>query len=130
MLYINDTSQALSDSHTYLYADDTSIFYQDKDVAEIKNFLNKECANACKWLVDNKLSIHFHENKIQCFLFRKEKNLLRLNMTYKNNRMKQFNMVEFLGCCLEANLNGEFMAMKSLKKIMQSYSSCIDKISF
>ena len=40
LLYINDIPQALSDSRTYLYADDTSIFYQHKGVARIENVLN------------------------------------------------------------------------------------------
>ena len=31
--------------------------YQDKDVHKMKDFLNK------KWFADNKLSIHFGENK-------------------------------------------------------------------
>ena len=54
---INEIPSALSD--IYLYADDFSIFYQHKDVAEIENFLNKELGNMFDWLVDNKLSIHF-----------------------------------------------------------------------
>ena len=42
LLYINDIPQALPDSHTYLCVDDIRIFYQHKDVKEIKNILNKE----------------------------------------------------------------------------------------
>ena len=82
LLYINDTPQARSDSHTYLYGDNTSMFYQHKEVAEIENILNKESANACRWFVENKLSIHFGEDKTKCILFSKEKNLLQLNITY------------------------------------------------
>ena len=52
LLYINDIPQALPDSDTYLYVDDTSIFYQYKDIAEIENVLNKEFENVCKWFVD------------------------------------------------------------------------------
>ena len=52
LLYINDIPQALPDSDTYLYAHDTSIFYQYKDIAEIENVLNKEFENVCKWFVD------------------------------------------------------------------------------
>ena len=48
LLYVNDIPQALSDCHTCLYADDSSIFYQHKDVAEIENVLNKEFANVCE----------------------------------------------------------------------------------
>ena len=53
LLYINGIPQTLPNSHIYLYADDTTIFYQHKDVAEIENVLNKEFANVCKWFVDN-----------------------------------------------------------------------------
>ena len=32
LIYINDLPQALNETGSYLYADDTCIFYQDKDV--------------------------------------------------------------------------------------------------
>ena len=38
-------------------------------------------------------------------------------LTYDNNRIKQFHIVEYLGCYLGANLSKESVAMKSLKKI-------------
>ena len=66
-IYINDIPQALSDSQTYLYAVDTSIFYHYKDVAEFENVLNKQFASLCEWLVDNKVSIHFGEEKLNAF---------------------------------------------------------------
>ena len=34
-----------------------------------------------------------------------------------NNRIKQYRMVEYLDCCLDANLSGESMKMKFLRKI-------------
>ena len=43
--YINDIPQALPAVHTQLYADDTSMFYQDKGIMEIENVLNNESAN-------------------------------------------------------------------------------------
>ena len=117
LLYINDIPQALSNTHTYLYVDDISIFCQHKDVTEIENVLNKEFANVCNWFVDNKLSIHFGEDETKCILFNRDKNLPEFNITYNNNRIKQYRMVEYLGCCLDTNLSGESMAMKSLRKI-------------
>ena len=60
----------------------------------------------------------------------KKNKLPELHITYENNRIKQFQIVEYLGCYLEANLCGEIMAMKSLKKINESYSSSIEKMSF
>ena len=94
-----------------------AFFYQHKGVAEIENVLIKEFANVYEWLVDNKLSIHFDEDKTKCILFSKEKDLPELDITYKNNGIKRFNTVEYLGCYLDVNLSGESMAVKSLKKI-------------
>ena len=34
---------------------------------EIENALNKEFANVCDWFVDNKLSIHFGEDRTKVF---------------------------------------------------------------
>ena len=87
-LYINDIPQALSNTHTYLYADDTSIFCQHKDVTKIENVFSKEFANVCDWFVDNKLSIHFGEDKTKCSLFSRDRNLPELNITYNSNRIK------------------------------------------
>ena len=85
LLYINDIPQVLSNTHIYLYADDTSIFCQHKDVTEIKNVFNKKFANVCDWFVDNKLSIDFDEDKTKCILFSREKNLPEFNITYDNS---------------------------------------------
>ena len=54
--------QVLSNTYTYLYVDDTGIFYQHKnhkDIAEIENVLNKEFVNICNWFVDNKTKNSF-----------------------------------------------------------------------
>ena len=99
-------------------------------ISKIKDVLNKEFANVCKWFVDIKLSIHFGEDKITCILFSKCKSLPELNVIFDNKRIKQFHIAEYLGCYMDANLSGESTAMKSLKKAMQSYSSYIDKMSF
>lgn len=40
LLYKNDTPQALLNSNTYFYVDNTKIFNQDKNVREINNTLN------------------------------------------------------------------------------------------
>ena len=71
LLYVNDLPQSLSDAGSYLYADDTCIFYQHEDVKKIENVLNKEFSSLCQWFIDNKLSIHFEEDKTKSILFSK-----------------------------------------------------------
>ena len=69
------------------------------------------CANG---FGDDNLSIYFGEDKTKCILFSKGKNLSEFNITYNNNKI---NIVKYLLCYLDANLNGESMTMKLLKKI-------------
>ena len=68
LLYVNDLPQSLSDAGSYLHADDTYIFYQHEEVKKIENVLNKEFSSLCQWFIDNKLSIHFREDKTKSIL--------------------------------------------------------------
>ena len=119
LLYINDLKQA-SESLLLLYADDSCIIYQSKDVQEIENKLNKDFEQVCNWFIDNKLSIHLGEDKTKCILFspRYKKNLVKdLDISYKETKIKQYSSVTYLGCILDEAMTGEGMAMYVIKKI-------------
>ena len=53
----------------FLYADDTCLVCQHKYINKIENQLNEDFSNICDWFVDNKLSIHFGEDKTKSILF-------------------------------------------------------------
>ena len=61
--YINDMPQDV-DCELLLHADDTCLIFQHIDITEIESTLNKNFSMLCNWFVDNKLSIHFGEDKI------------------------------------------------------------------
>ena len=52
-----------------LYADDTCLIFQHSEINEIEIQLNKNFSSICDWFVDNKLSIHFGEDKTNLILF-------------------------------------------------------------
>ena len=52
-----------------LYADDTCLVVQAKDLDTISDRLNTKFKTLCDWFVDNKLSIHFGEDKTKSILF-------------------------------------------------------------
>ena len=81
LIYINDLPQALNETGSYLYADDTCIFYQDKDVEKIERVLNKEFSSLCEWFIDNKLSIHFGDDKTKTIFFSRMKSPPKLNIS-------------------------------------------------
>ena len=61
----------------FLYADDTCLLFQHKDLEQIKKEQTKNFSNICNWFVDNKLSIYFGEDKTKSIFFSTKKNRKR-----------------------------------------------------
>ena len=68
--------------------------------------MNKEFTSLCQWFIDNKLSIHFGEDKTR-----------ETNTSFADHPIKQHETVEYFGWQLESKLSGGTMAPKVLKKI-------------
>ena len=119
LIYSNDMPMAVK-CNLFLYADDTCLVFQSKNVHDIEKQLNEDFANICDWFVDNKLSIHFGEDKTKFILFSsksKIKKLQKLEIIYNNIRIKQHSQVTYLGCILEETMSGESMAHKVISKV-------------
>ena len=53
----------------FLYANDSCLMYQHRDVEKIEKQLNKDFEYISDWFVDNKLRIHIDEEKSKTILF-------------------------------------------------------------
>ena len=100
LIYVNDTPMEVK-CNLFLYADDTCLVFQSKNV-KVKSVkqLNEDFANICDWFVDNKLSIFFGEDKIKSILVTcncKIKELEKLETIYNNIQIKQHSRVTYLG---------------------------------
>ena len=56
-------------SELLLYADDTCLICVGEYTKTIEEQLNRDFNSLCEWLIDNKLSIHFGEEKTKSILF-------------------------------------------------------------
>ena len=54
-------------SDILLYADDTCLIYTGKDIKTIKEQLNTDFSSLCDWFIDNKLSVHFGDEKTKSY---------------------------------------------------------------
>ena len=90
-----------------LYADSLCILYQHKEVDEIEKQLKKDFENICDWFVDNKVNMHFGEDKTKSILFaskRISKNVRQMNIRYNHINIKQHSQVIYLGCVLDETM--------------------------
>ena len=103
-----------------LYADDSGLTFEGKDVDTIEDQLNKDFNSLCDWFVDNKLSIHFGDDKTKSIIFgskRKLNKVRELDIRRGDIKIKQQSEVKYLGCILDKDLSGESMAIHALGKI-------------
>ena len=97
-------------SNLFLNADDLCLMFHHKEVEEIEKVLNNDFKNICDWFVDNKLSIHFGEDKTKSIFFtnqHKIKTIKKLNTKYQDIETKQHLQVTYLGCVMDETLSGE-----------------------
>ena len=100
LLFLNDLTQSLSKKDSYCCADDTCVFYQEKDIPKIVGVLIRKFSTLYGWLFNNTLSIHFGEYQTKCPLFSKTKRSSKLNIANRNYNIKQCHTVEYLGTIL------------------------------
>ena len=68
LIYVNNMPQVVK-SNLLLYADDSYLMYPHKDIAKIGKILQEDFENICDWFVNNKLSIHFGDDKTKSIYF-------------------------------------------------------------
>ena len=67
LIYINDLCKASSVLEFILFADDTTVYTQHKNVHTALNMVAKEFDNVCHWLAANRLSLNIGKTKLLVF---------------------------------------------------------------
>ena len=84
--------------------------------------MNRNFNSLCDWFVENKLSIHFGEDKTKSIVFgskRRLKKLDILDIRRGDIKITQQNKVTYLGCILDDDISGESMASMVMNTISQ-----------
>ena len=97
-----------------------STLYMGKDIKTIEEQLNTDLSSLCDWFINNKLSVHFGEERTKSILFgtkRQLKNQRDLVLRYRDIEIKQHSKAPYLGCIQDNDLSGESMATKVLSLV-------------
>ena len=103
-----------------VYADETCLIFQHKGITEIETALNKNFSMLCDWFADNKLNIHFDEDKTKSILLGSKHTMKKsklLNLQYNDIKIKQYSKVTYLDCIFDETFAGESMAIHVINKI-------------
>ena len=116
----------------FLYVNDTCLVCQQKVINKIENQLNKNFCDISDWFVDNKLSMHFGEDKKKSGFFyskSRRKNIKKLYIKYGDIQMKQHSKV-ILRSLLDETMSGEAITLNIVSKINNKLKFLYCKNSF
>ena len=67
LIYINDLPNISNKLDLYLFADDTSIYYEDESLGNLEKKVNKELRNLYLWLSVNRLALNIEKTNFVIF---------------------------------------------------------------
>ena len=89
-----------------MFADDTSIFLQDKDIKELFDAGNKELQLVDQWLIANRLSVNVSKTKYILFSTAQSKlKTKKQTLTLRQNKIEQIECIKFLGVYIQEHLS-------------------------
>ena len=108
LIYINDLVDVLNHLDPILYADDTNLFFEAKDLNDHIDKVNEELKNVAGWCVKNKLTINLEKtNYIVMKNHQNRKILTPKTIKLFDKAIEQVNDAKFLGIVIDQNLTGE-----------------------
>ena len=94
---INDLPNASNLLKTFLFADDTSLFYSHKDPNQLIRVMNCELSKISEWLKVNKLSLNVAKTNYILFRPRQKPITVSDTITLDNIAVEQVEVTKFLG---------------------------------
>lgn len=104
LLYINDFNRCtLLDVH--LFADDSNLFYANKNLLTLEAVLNEELDKIFIWLCANKLSLNIEKSNFVLFHSRQKRLTQSIFLNINNQELENKDCVKYLGIFIDSNLN-------------------------
>ena len=63
LIYVNDLASASSLLNTIIFAGDTNLFLEHKDISVLFSTVNRELQNINEWFISNKLSLNVKKSR-------------------------------------------------------------------
>ena len=120
LIYINDLPNISDKLQFFLFADDTNIYYEDKDLRNLEKIMNKELRKLSLWLSLNRLALNI--SKTNFVIFRTQQKKVDHNVTIILNRkaIEQKRYVKYLGLLVDEHLTWKEHINAISKKMSRS----------
>ena len=104
LIYINDLSKLCKELMSILFADDTNMFKNGKDLNHLQNVINCELQSVSTWLKVNKLSLNIKKTHFMVFS-NKRGSHDPIDIRIDGERIHEVLKTKFLGVIIDKNLS-------------------------
>ena len=104
LIYINDMPNATR-LFVRLFADDTFLAFQHKNVRKLQKVVNQELDKVADWLLANQLSLNLLKSKYMLITRQKNIKKKKFKLNIKRKNLEQVSTYKYLGVYFDENLN-------------------------
>lgn len=105
ILFINDMYKVSEKIYPILFADDSNIFIQGKNLSNITAILNEELSKINLWIQANKLSLNIDKTKFILFKPRRKQPTTVYPVMINNRTIERIYETKFLGVIISSDLS-------------------------
>ena len=120
LIYINDLPNTSKKLNFYLFADDTNIYYESKDLSDLIRIVNKELRLVKKWPDSNKISLNFDKTNYIIFHSSSINVSSGSDIRIGKKHIKRVKFVKFLGLLLDEHLSWKYHLSELSKKLART----------
>ena len=118
LIYVNDIVNRIGIDNIKLYADDTVIFTEGIDIANLQYNLQKLLNIFSCWCMENKLSINAEKTKLVCFGTKQRvKRFKNLKVSLLDTEIQQVPSYKYLGVTLDNSLTFNLQIQQTMNKV-------------
>ena len=117
LIYINDLPNPSKKLTFYLFADDTNIYYESKDLSDLFRIVNEELRLVKKWLDSDKLSLNIDKTNYIIFHSSSINVSSGSDIRIGKNHIKRVKFVKFLGLLLDEHLSWKYHLSELSKQL-------------
>ena len=105
LMYINDINNCSPVLSFRLFADDTNVFAEHKNLNHLEHVMNRELEQLSDWIKANKLSLNVKKSKFMLITSNKRQGTDQtFSVKIENNTLDRMTVIKFLGVYIDNNL--------------------------
>jgi hypothetical protein len=117
ILYINDFHECSDLFDFHHFADDSNLFYENKNISVLEYKINKELDNIHVWLCANKLSLNIEKSNFVIFHPYQKNPDIDINLSIPGRYLEKVDHIKYLGVFIDSHLSWKYQISHIAKKI-------------